>query len=267
MFAVLTLLFILTLSILITRIATVALTHTGLSHESARFQARSAFTGVGFTTHEAERVVAHPVRRRIIMLLMLLGNVGLASVLATLVISFAGAQGGWTWTQRLFLLSAGLVALWGVSKSPWVDRWLSIVIDRALKRWTDLDVRDYARLLKLSGDYSVMELQVRADDWVANTSLVRLRLRDEGIVLLGIDRSDGSYLGVPRGDTVIEPGDTLILYGHEDALRQLDLRTKGTGGLAGHLRAVEGNLALRERERREQESRRRDADAPPSPEA
>ena len=35
---------------------------TGTSSELARFQARSAFTGVGFTTSEAESVVLHPVR-------------------------------------------------------------------------------------------------------------------------------------------------------------------------------------------------------------
>ena len=40
----LTLLLFLTPSILITRVATVALTYTGLSRESAKFQARLAFT-------------------------------------------------------------------------------------------------------------------------------------------------------------------------------------------------------------------------------
>jgi hypothetical protein len=42
MLAAISLLVVLSGSILITRIATVALTHTGLSRETARFQARSA---------------------------------------------------------------------------------------------------------------------------------------------------------------------------------------------------------------------------------
>ena len=45
----------------LTRIATVALQLTGLSKANARFQARSAFTGVGYTTSEAEDTVNHPV--------------------------------------------------------------------------------------------------------------------------------------------------------------------------------------------------------------
>ena len=56
MFAVLSLLTVIMISIVITRIATIALVQTGLARESARFQARSALTGVGFTTGEAERV-------------------------------------------------------------------------------------------------------------------------------------------------------------------------------------------------------------------
>lgn len=69
---------IITLSILVTRVATVALTLTltGLSRESAKFQARSAFSGAGFTTTESEDVVNHPIRRRVIMSLMLIGNAG-----------------------------------------------------------------------------------------------------------------------------------------------------------------------------------------------
>jgi len=37
-----------------------------LSVEAAHFQARSALTGVGFTTSESELIVGHPARRRIV---------------------------------------------------------------------------------------------------------------------------------------------------------------------------------------------------------
>lgn len=57
MVALISFLFVIATSLLITHIAAVALTLTGLSSDIARFQARSAFTGVGFTTKEAEKVV------------------------------------------------------------------------------------------------------------------------------------------------------------------------------------------------------------------
>ena len=82
------------ISYVIVRTGAVALVLTGLSRDAADFQAQSAFMGVGFTTAEAESVVGHPARRRIIRLLMLLGYVGLGTGLATIVTTFAATSGG-----------------------------------------------------------------------------------------------------------------------------------------------------------------------------
>ena len=46
MLPIVSILVIVGLSLLVTRVASVALVHTGLGREAARFQARSAFTGV-----------------------------------------------------------------------------------------------------------------------------------------------------------------------------------------------------------------------------
>ncbi len=223
------LLVVILVSLLITRVATVALTLTGLSRESARFQARSALSGVGFTTSEAEAVVNHPVRRRVVMALMLLGGAGTVTVIGALFLSFANADASQRST-RVAMLLGGLVALWLVARSPWVDRRLSRLITRALGRWTDLDARDYAALLHLSGSYSVMEMAVNAGDWVAGRRLEELSLRDEGVVVLGISRADGVYLGAPRFGTEIKDGDTLILYGRSPRLCELDRRPAGAVG-------------------------------------
>ena len=48
-----------------------ALQFTGVEKVRAQFQALSAFSGTGFTTKEAETVVNHPRRRKIIMGLMI----------------------------------------------------------------------------------------------------------------------------------------------------------------------------------------------------
>ncbi|MHC4413975.1 MAG: TrkA C-terminal domain-containing protein [Planctomycetota bacterium] len=238
MLPIASLLVLLTMSILVTRVATVALTLTGMSRQSAKFQARSAFTGVGYTTTEAENIANHPVRRRIVMMLMLLGNIGLVTVVSTLMLSFLGqGEVGGRWI-RFTILMGGLVLLWSIAISGWVDRQLSRLIERALRRWTDLDTRDYARLLRLSGDYGVTEVMVQADDWMANKTLAEMRLQDEGIQVLGILREDGQYLGAPRGATAIEYGDTLILYGRTGQVAALDRRGEW-GGDALHVQAVQ----------------------------
>jgi len=55
MLAIFSLLLILVFSLLITRIATIALTYTGLSRQSAKSQPRSDLTGAGSTTSESEK--------------------------------------------------------------------------------------------------------------------------------------------------------------------------------------------------------------------
>ncbi|MFW5811085.1 MAG: hypothetical protein ACOCWY_05750 [Thermodesulfobacteriota bacterium] len=64
------------------------------SKQSARFQARSAFTGVGFTTSESEKMVNHPVRRRILLLLMLGGNAGIVTAMGSLIVSMINISEG-----------------------------------------------------------------------------------------------------------------------------------------------------------------------------
>lgn len=236
MAAVVTVFVVVAASLLITRVGAVALMLTGMSRESSRFQARSAFFGVGFTTAESEAVVGHPVRRRIIAWLILLGNAGVVSVLGTLIITFGGQHNDTL--LRAAILAAGLLllALFGVSRP--VDRVLTRLIRRALGRWSDLDVRDYSAVLELEGGYMVSELLVEEQDWVAGRRLAEVTLRDEGVVVLGVHRSGGAYLGAPDGDTIVRPGDVLTVYGREERVCELDRRARGADGDVAHATAV-----------------------------
>jgi len=256
MAAIISLLIVLTLSILVTRIATVALTHTGLSREVARFQARSAFTGVGFTTGESENLVNHPVRRKILLVLMLLGNVGIVTAMSSLILGFirSNSEG---FALRIVLLATGLAVLWGLGTSQWVDQRLSRLISWALNRYTHLEAKDYASLLHLAGDYRVTDLLVEPDDWLANRTLAEIKLRDEGIAVLGIKRKSGKYLGTPGGPTKIMANDTLVLYGRASALQNLDQRRAGASGDLEHDEAQKEQKEIASQEEIEDASERR----------
>jgi hypothetical protein len=233
--AALTVIVVLFLSFVIIRVATSALVLTGMARESARFQARSAFLGVGFTTNEAESVVDHPVRRRIAMWLMWLGNAGIVSVVGSLVLSFGGH--GPT-LHRVAVIAAGLLALSFVARSRWVERAMDRMNERLLARFTSVDARDYAGLLHVRGGWTIDELKVREDDWLAGRALGELHLRDEGILVLGIERRGGEYVGAPHGDDVLDPGDTLVLYGRRVRIDELDDRHRGREGEQAHAAAV-----------------------------
>jgi K+/H+ antiporter YhaU regulatory subunit KhtT len=239
MLSIISLLIVLSLSLLITRIATVMLAHTGLSRQTARFQARSALTGVGFTTTESEKIVNHPVRRRILFILMLVGNAGIVGAISSLIVSFVDMGPEESLFRRIVLLFSGVALLWMIAASQWVDRHLSNLIGWALERYTRLDVRDYASMLRLAGEYGVSEMRVEKEDWLADRSLKECRLRDEGVIVLGIIRKNGPYLGAPNGDTRVHAGDTLILYGRSSALARLDERKEGVFGDVAHREEVD----------------------------
>lgn len=230
MVALISLFVIVLASLLVTRVATVMLTLTGLSRQSARFQARSAFSGAGFTTSESESVVDHPVRRRIIMMLMLLGNAGIISGLASLLLSFTTASSGGDAATRLLAIFVFLVALNRLAASKAADRALSRLIERALRRFTDLDIRDYAGLLRLTDDWVVGEIIVEPGDWFIDRTIGDLQLPAEGVLVLGIERVGHRYVGAPKGSARFHEGDKVVLYGQRDTIGRIDARDRTANG-------------------------------------
>jgi Trk K+ transport system NAD-binding subunit len=225
------------ITLLVTRLAAMALIFTGMSEESARFQARSALAGVGFTTTEAETVVNHPVRRRIIMALMLTGSIGIPTVIATIVVSFISSTQTEEWWQPVGLLASGLLFITLLARSHYIEKRINRMMAMALKRWTSLDVRDYVSLLQLQSGYAVTEMMVNAGDWLEGKSLQQAALAREGILILAIFRQDGEYVGAPLASDIIHSRDILVLYGQIDRLQELDQRTAARGD-AAHRAAV-----------------------------
>ncbi len=241
---------VLGLSLIITRIATSALALTGLSREAASFQARSAFTGTGFTTTESESVVNHPVRRRIAKLLMTARSAGIVSIIISLILTFGTDNNEPDKLIRLGFLVVGVVVLWFLAGSSAVDRFLNRIIEWALRRWSRIEPADYAKVLDLTGEYTISKFTLKAGDWLVGKDLNRCRLTEEGVSVLGIHRSDGSYVGVPRGSTELYEGDTLVVYGREGDLKELEQRRTESGD-EEHEEAVD----RQKQENREQDER------------
>jgi hypothetical protein len=237
MIAVLSLLLVVTFFITAARVATIALVGTGMGTDTANFQARSALMGVGYTTTESEDVINHPVRRKIILWLMTFGNAGIITGVTSLLLGFVNAEPDQT-AGRAALLGGGLVLVIVLTRLRFLERALTRLTKWALARWTDLETRDLASLLRFSHDFGVIELLARGDDWLVDRPLGDLHLPDEGIVILGLHRHDGRFHGAPTGHTVIRAGDTVIAYGRLDHLDDLDHRHRGTDGDRAHLQAV-----------------------------
>jgi len=127
----LAILIVVTLVFVIIRAGATALEMTGLSRDASRFQALSAFFGAGFTTGESELVVNHPVRRRIIRDLIVVGNIGIMSAIGTVIV----AAGKLDFTNdprtawgKIMVILIGMLLLWALAKTP-IPTWL---IDRSV---------------------------------------------------------------------------------------------------------------------------------------
>jgi Trk K+ transport system NAD-binding subunit len=250
MAAVISFFIILMISLIIVRIATVLLTLTGISREAAKFQARSAFTGTGFTTSEAEYVVSNPFRRRIIMALMLLRNAGFVTVISTMTLSFVNTQTPRDVLIRIGLLAGGALLLLLISRLRVFDRVLSFIVERALKKITSIRVGDYASLLNLESNYEISQFIIHPDSWMNDKNLTEMKLSDEGVLVLGIRRSNGSFIGTPRGETYIHQGDKVIMYGQEDVLKSVGDRRAGLEGDIEHEEGVQKYHHWKEYDRR-----------------
>lgn len=212
MTAIVSLLLVLVLSLSVTRIAAVALRLTGMSNDAARFQARSAFTGCGYTTRESEQVAAHPVRRRIAGWLMIAGNLQIAAVSGTLILSMLGISEEAS-AQRVVTLVLGLLLVYLLANSRIADGALCGATSWLLKRYTTLETRDFSSVLHLGSDFTVEEVSVGHGHPLADRPLgASVGLGGE-VVVLGIVREDGEYEGLPGGETVVMAHDTLVVYG------------------------------------------------------
>lgn len=251
---------VLGVSMVVIRLASIALHLTGLSWEAASFQARSAFTGTGFTTDEAEKIMGSPARRKIITWLMIAKSAGFVSIIISLILSFGTNGDDPQRLLRLFWLLAGVCVLWFLARSRHIETWMNRAMRKLLGRRQELKIFDYTELLNLSGEYSVRELPVGKNDWIAHKNLAQCKLTKEGILILGIHRDDGRYVGVPRGETQIYPGDTLVIYGREKAIYSLGKRSSDSDGETAHQQAVdkqkrENAIQARQEKKYEQERR------------
>lgn len=221
MVPIITMIVIATVSLLAVRVGTTALMMTGLSWDAASFQSYSAFFGVGFTTREAELVVNHPVRRKIIRDLILAGNIGLTSGLATLIATLVQNSAG---VQPMFILAGFILGLSGMiylTRVAWIQRAIDRTIQRALERSGFVRIMDYELLLRIQHGYVVMEIEILPTMALVDQSLRESRPWDHGVVILAATSDGKKDHGMPSADTILKSGDVVTVYGQENSIRHL----------------------------------------------
>lgn len=222
MYAIATFIVVAVISLLFARLLTGALIATGVPPSVAKFQARSAMTGAGFTTKESESLVNDPLRRRIISLAMFLGNLGTPTLVVTVLLGFLAPGPGDTF-DRLVVFLAGIVVVLAVLSSGFVTNRLVEFGRRTVsRRFVDVLDDELRELVEVDSDYLVAELRLRDDPGSSPRSIRGAELALPGLRVLGIRPADGGpYVGEPPSDIDLRRDDRLVVYGRRSRLEEL----------------------------------------------
>jgi MFS family permease len=206
-------------SFIVVRIGAFALQLTGIEADIARFQALSAFSGTGFTTTEAERVVRHRTRRRIVSILIILGNAGLVTIIATLVASFTQVSGyGWFFV-RLAIILVGILVLYRLIIGSRFGNRILESFRRPLLRRITREAPAIEEIFHTGKGWGLSLVMIRGGSKNIGLSLADVRAEGD-IEILAIDRAD-AYLTQPGSEEEIMEGDRLVVFGNTRSVKRL----------------------------------------------
>ncbi len=224
---------VLLVSFIVVRIGAIAFQLTGLDWSLAKFQALSCFTGTGFTTKESELIVSNPQRRKIASFLIVLGNAGLVTMIATFANSLQ--PGGGQAKLSLPFLKNYLPA----EMLPWVNLAVILLLfyllyklfthddsghglTSLLRKFVKKDIAKpvtFEELLITTGGYGVSRITVLPDSPILNKTLIDSKLRSYDITVLAIKRGNETIPN-PSADKTFSLNDELICFGKFENIQQ-----------------------------------------------
>ena len=220
--------FALVVSFIVVRIGAIAFQLTGMDWPLAKFQALSCFSGTGFTTREAENITRDPRRRRIASLLMILGNAGLVTLIATfantirpreLSFSFVGLfRGLLPWANLLIVILAVFLTYRFFTHSRAGAHLTEFLRKRVMKSGLSGPVT-LEELTVATGGYGVVRVSLRDSNPLVGQALADSGLRARDITVLAVQRGAETFAN-PAPETRFAAGDEVLCFGNLDRMRR-----------------------------------------------
>ena len=222
-------------SFIIVRIGAIAFQLTGLEWSLAKFQSLSCFSGTGFTTKEAELITGDPRRRRIASILIVLGNAGLVTMIATgasalnpdqvliarlseslLPFSIPAPMVPWI---NLTVIVLGFLIMYKISTNKRMAFKLTRYLRKKVRKKELLKPVSFEELLLLTGGYGISRIDVCENSSLIDKTLIESDLRKKDITVLAIIR-DHVTMPNPTALVTIHKGDELIAFGKLQNIRR-----------------------------------------------
>ncbi len=226
--------FTIVVSFLVIRIGAAAFEITGMQKDQARFQSLSCFSGTGFTTSEAELITGHPQRRKIASYLMILGNAGLVTLIATFANSIRPVTvieqfnfftiplpiPGWLSPYiNIAVIALGILIIYNIFvRSRLLDRFTGRVKEEMMEKKV-VRPEKVTELLAAPEGYGVSQFEVHAGSPLLKKDLTHLHLKEEDIQVLLIQRG-AETIPIPRGVEKFQVNDRVICFGKLEKIRE-----------------------------------------------
>jgi hypothetical protein len=211
--------FVIVASFFVVRVGAILLELTGLQWEQAKFQSLSAFTNSGFTTKEAEDVVKHPVRRRIVTYLIIIGNAGIATTIGAFAGSLMTGNSIGALSNVGIILVAVLIVTWVARRQGFGTR-IRVRLEKYLSARYDFQAPSAEDLLRLGEGYVLTRITLPKEWPSAGRPLKELDLKDRLVQVLAIERGARFY-PIPGGDDRLMPGDRVVVYGATESIENV----------------------------------------------
>lgn len=220
---------------LVVRIGAAAFELTGLTPEQAHFQSISVFTRTGFTTREAELVAAHRQRRKIAATLMIMGNAGFVTLVASLVASIKpeaanvymlipALQKNMPAVMIPYMnLGMVLLALYLIYRLFRYSRLSSFLMQKIQQKMIDkklIHPACFEELLLNAKGYGVSHIELSSKNSLVGKTLAGSQLRENDILVLSVERGD-EHIVNPSPHVKFSADDKLVCFGKLENIRKM----------------------------------------------
>ncbi len=157
--------------------------------------------------------------------LIVVGSIGLVSVMTTVIVSLVGTDGaeGSMRNQLLWLAAVSLV-LWCVALNPKADRFMCGVIGSVLERTQGFGARRPVRLLQMPSAHGIVRLLVPRESGLEDRPI--RELVSNTVTVLGLVREDGTFVSLPDLAEQMRLADEIFVYGPDAEVNALNEATR-----------------------------------------
>ncbi|WP_210364137.1 TrkA C-terminal domain-containing protein [Bacillus sp. REN3] len=197
---------------------------TGLERKVAQFQVISMLTGTGFTTGESELIIDHPVRRRLGAFLILFGAFSLAVIISAISNLLTDSF----YTMEIAYIAAALIVLLLIVRAPFLQKRLGKKLKKEIKEYYELADLPISDVLLLEDDDEVREISIREESPFVGKTFKEIIDDEDDLLLLFIKRGDVN-IRHKAGQSKLEPGDRIIVYGRNSLIEERLEAKNGNG--------------------------------------